>query len=193
MLSKLRERAEPWVDSIARGFIGAGFTANSLTLIGVIIGIAAANLFAFRVEILAGFTLLLCGFFDVMDGAVARLTGKVTAFGGVLDSVADRYVEFLIFAGIVSGGLAEAGLLPGWGWGILALTGALLVSYTRARAEAAGTGTLDVGIAERGERFIILALGAMLTFTRYAVVLVALLAHITVAQRLIAARERLRG
>lgn len=75
----------------------------------------------------------------------------------------------------------------------MALTGALLVSYTRARAEAAGTGTLDVGIAERGERFIILALGAMLTFTRYAVVLVALLAHITVAQRLIAARERLRG
>ena len=181
------------MESVARGFAGAGFTANSLTFVGIVVGIAAACLFALRAEILAGFILLLCGFFDVLDGAVARITGRVTAFGGVLDSVADRYVDSLILIGIALGGLGEAGLLPGWAWVAAALVGSLMVSYTRARTEAAGSGTLDVGIAERGERLLILAFGAVLTLTRYAVVFVAILAHITVAQRLMVARGRLKG
>jgi archaetidylinositol phosphate synthase len=141
---------------------------------------------------LAGLALLICGFFDVIDGAVARLAGRVTAFGGVLDSVADRYVELLIFVGIIYGGLIEVGYLPGWLWGLLALTGSLLVSYTRARAEAEGSGKLAVGIAERGERFLILAVGGLLALTGYAVVLIVILAHLTVAQRLVVARRRLR-
>ena len=193
MLSKLRGKIGPLVDSMAEPFARAGFTPTSLTFLGVILGIAASGLFATRYEILAGLVLLLCGFFDVLNGAVAHLTGKVTAFGGVLDSVADRYVEFLVFIGIIWGGLAEAGLLPGWAWGTLALTGSLMVSYIRARAEAAGSGTLDVGVAERAERLLIIALAAMLTLTRYALALIVVLTHVTVVHRLIVAKERLRG
>lgn len=192
MLDQIREKAEGIIEPIARKFVKVGFTPNSLTCIGIAFGIIAAFLFAQGEQPLAGLALLTCGFFDVIDGAVARLAGRVTAFGGVLDSVADRYVELLIFVGIIYGGLIEVGYLPGWLWGLLALTGSLLVSYTRARAEAEGSGKLAVGIAERGERFLILAVGGLLALAGYAVVLIAILAHLTVAQRLVVARRRLR-
>lgn len=191
MLSELREKVEPFLNSTAELFVRVGFTPVSLTFLGVMLGMVAAFLFAGGHEIPAGLVLLLCGFFDALDGAVARLSGKVTAFGGVLDSVTDRYVEFLVFLGIMWGGLAEAGLLPGWAWVILAFAGSLMVSYVRARAEAAGSGTLDVGIAERAERLLILAFAAILTLTRYALCLIAVLTHVTVVHRLIVAKERL--
>jgi archaetidylinositol phosphate synthase len=192
VLDQIREKAERIIEPIARKFVKVGFTPNSLTCIGIAFGIIAAFLFAQGEQPLAGLALLTCGFFDVIDGAVARLAGRVTAFGGVLDSVADRYVELLIFVGIIYGGLIKVGYLPSWLWGLLALTGSLLVSYTRARAEAEGSGKLAVGIAERGERFLILAVGGLLALTGYAVVLIAILAHLTVAQRLVVARRRLR-
>lgn len=176
---------------VARAFARAGFSPNSLTMIGLLIGSVAALLFAKGEPGLAGLTLLICGVFDVIDGAVARLTGRETAFGDVLDAVSDRYVDFIIFIGIIYGGLPELWRLPGWTWGTLALTGSFMVSYTRARAEAAGSRKLDVGIAERGERLLILAFGGMLGYIHFAVALVAILAHATAIQRLIVAKYRL--
>ena len=192
MLSEIREKVAPLMEPVARAFARAGFTPNSLTLIGLLVGSLAALLFAKGEPRLAGLTLLICGVFDVIDGAVARVTGRVTAFGEVLDAVIDRYVDFIIFIGIAYGGLAELWRLPSWAWCTLALTGSFMVSYTRARAEAAGSGKLTVGIAERGERLLILAFGAMLEYTHFAVALVAILAHATAIQRLIIARYRLR-
>ena len=84
------------------------------------------------------------------------------------------------------------GYLPGWFWVVLAISGSLLVSYIRARSEAAGSGKLDVGIAERGERMLILALGGIVGYVGHAVVLVAVLAHFTVVHRLVVARSRLK-
>ncbi len=191
MLSELREKAAPLVEPVARAFARAGFSPNSLTVVGLLIGSVAALLFAKGEPGLAGLTLLICGVFDVIDGAVARVTGRETAFGEVLDAVIDRYVDFVIFIGIIYGGLAELWGLPSWAWCTLALTGSFMVSYTRARAEAAGSGKLTVGIAERGERLLILAFGGMLGYTNFAVALVAVLAHATAIQRLIVAKYRL--
>lgn len=195
MLSRVRDRAYRIVEPIAKAFARTGLTPNIFTLIGLVVGIVAAILFASGMQLWAGFVLLISGFFDLIDGAVAKVVGGGTAFGGVLDSVVDRYVDFLIFAGIIyafiNDGLAEVGLLPGWAWGVLAIVGSLMVSYTRARAEAAGSGTLDVGIAERGERVLILAVGALIGYTQYAVVLIVILTHLTVVQRLYAAKLRL--
>lgn len=193
MLSEIREKVAPLMEPVARAFAKAGFTPNSLTLIGLLIGSIAALLFARGEPRLAGLTLLICGVFDVIDGAVARLTGRETAFGGVLDSVIDRYVDFAIFIGIIySDPLAELWRLPSWAWCTLALTGSFMVSYTRARAEAAGSGKLDVGIAERAERLLILAFGGLLGYTHFAVALVAILAHATAIQRIIVTKHRLR-
>jgi len=192
MLSEIREKAAPLMEPVARAFARAGFSPNSLTLIGLLVGSLAALIFAKGEPRLAGLTLLVCGVFDVIDGAVARLTGRETAFGGVLDAVIDRYVDFSIFIGIAYGGLAELWRLPSWAWCTLALTGGFMVSYTRARAEAAGSGKLDVGIAERAERLLILAFGGLLAYTHVAVALVAILAHATAIQRLIVSKHRLK-
>jgi archaetidylinositol phosphate synthase len=192
MLSEIRKKVAPLIEPVARAFARAGFSPNSLTMIGLLIGSAAAWLFADGKTILAGITLLVCGAFDVIDGAVARLTGKETAFGGLLDAVIDRYVDFAIFIGIIYGNLANLWILPSWAWSTLALTGSFMVSYTRARAEAAGSRKLDVGIAERGERILILAFGGLVGLTRFAVAIVAILAHATAIHRIIVAKKRLR-
>jgi archaetidylinositol phosphate synthase len=185
MLSEIRGKVEPLLEPVARAFIQVGFTPNWITLLGLLMGWAAALLFANGEARLAGMTLLICGFLDVIDGAVARVGGMETAFGGLLDSVVDRYIDFAIFAGAIHAGLI------GWKWGLFAVAGSFMVSYTRARAEAAGSGKLDVGIAERGERLLILAAGGLLNLMHYAVPLVAILAHLTALQRVIVARRRL--
>lgn len=192
MLSKVRERADSLVSPMAKALAKAGVTPNSLTILGLAVGTAAAVFFAKGEQLLAGLVLLLCGGFDIIDGAVARAAGKVTAFGGVLDSVVDRYVDFLILIAIAYAGLAEAGIISGWSWVFIAIAGSFMVSYVRARSEAAGTGKLDVGIAERAERILILAVGAITGYTRYAVVVIAVITHLTVLHRLIVARHRLR-
>lgn len=192
MLSKARDRTESLVRPIAEALARAGVTPNSLTFLGLAVGLVAAVFFAKGEQLIAGVVLLLCGGFDIIDGAVARAAKKVTAFGGVLDSVVDRYVDFLILIAIAYAGLAEAGLISGWSWVFIAIAGSFMVSYIRSRAEAAGSGKLDVGIAERAERILILAVGAITGYTRYAVVVIAVLTHLTVLQRLIVARRRLR-
>ncbi|MCD6248329.1 MAG: CDP-alcohol phosphatidyltransferase family protein [Hadesarchaea archaeon] len=191
MLSSAREKIDPWINALARPFAEVGLGPNTLTVIGALLGSLAAVLFALQEPARAGAILLLSGFFDAIDGAVARMTGGPTLFGGILDSVLDRYVDFAILAGIIWGGLAEFAGQPSWFWGVLALAGSLMVSYTRARAEASGTGKLAVGIAERGERILILAVGGIIGCVNYAVVLVAVLTHVTVAHRMIVAWQRL--
>ena len=192
MLSRVRERVNSIIDPIAEAIARTGITPNALTFLGLTVGLASAFLFAHGEQLLAGVVLLVCGGVDLLDGAVARVTGRETAFGGVLDSVVDRYVDFIVLVAIAYGRLAEAGVIPGWLWAFLAIAGSFMVSYIRARAEAAGSEKLDVGVAERAERILILSVGAIIGYTRYAVVVVAILTHLTVLQRLFVARLRLR-
>ncbi|MBS3815750.1 MAG: CDP-alcohol phosphatidyltransferase family protein [Hadesarchaea archaeon] len=190
MLNKVREKVTPWVERAAMPFVRVGASPNHITVFGLLTGVLAAFLFGVNKPFLGGFAVLACGFFDVIDGAVARLTRRVTKFGGFLDSVVDRVIDSLIFIGIIFGELAVLWNQPFWFWPSLALVGSLLVSYTRARAEAAGSGKLDVGIAERAERLIILAVGGILGLTEYAVIIVAVLAFITVVQRIVEVIKR---
>ena len=101
--------------------------------------------------------LLASGFCDALDGTLARLYQQTTTFGGFLDSLLDRYADATILSGIILGELCNLF------WGLTALTGSLLVSYTRARAEAAGVKMETVGIAERAERLVILATASFLS------------------------------
>lgn len=199
MLSRFRDRANDLVRPVAKAIARTGIGPNTLTFIGFLVGLFAAFFFARGEQFWAGIILLLAGFFDIIDGAVARVLSRETAFGEVLDSVVDRYVDFMIFAGIIYAFLSvpsripEISFMPGWGWAwcMLAIAGSFMVSYIRARAEAAGSSKLDVGIAERAERLLILAIGALVGYTQYAVVIIAILTHLTVLQRLFVARRRL--
>lgn len=162
---------------------------------GFAVSVVAGAFFALGNPFIGGLLILFSGIFDVLDGGVARAKGRITPFGGVLDSVCDRYSDGLIFLGIIAGAvngklsLSSIVQVEGWLWAGYALIGSFLVSYTRARAESAGCQKLSVGIAERTERMIILALGGLLGFLDWSLVIIAVLSHITVIQRVLKAKS----
>lgn len=168
---------------------------NTLTLLGFAVSVAAGAAFALGNPFSGGLLILFSGVFDIFDGGVARAKGRITPFGGVLDSVCDRYSDGMIFLGIIAGAvngrldLSPIVQIDGWLWAGYALIGSFLVSYTRARAESAGCRKLSVGIAERTERMIILALGGLSGFLSWALVLIAVFSHITIIQRVLRAKR----
>jgi archaetidylinositol phosphate synthase len=171
---------------------GAGFTPNKISLLGLLAALLSACFYwssQFDTGLLAAAALflLVSGFFDALDGVLARLYGEVTVFGGFLDSVLDRYADALVLAGIILGWLITDSQI--WlFFGMLALMGSLLVSYSRARAEAAGVKMESVGIAERAERLIIVVVATLLSLLwlpalRWGIFLLAVLTNFTVLQR----------
>ena len=130
---------------------------------------------------------LFAGLFDMLDGALARRTNRVTRFGAILDSTLDRATEALLLLGILILFAREQSMV-GMVLAGIALPGSLLVSYIRARAEAAGL-ECKVGLGTRGERVIILALGLLLNRVNYALItalgIIALLSLFTIGQRMI--------
>jgi archaetidylinositol phosphate synthase len=162
---------------------------------GFAVSVVGGGAFALGEPFAGGLLILFSGVFDILDGGVARAKGRTTPFGGVLDSVCDRYSDGLMFLGIIAGSVNGRLALPpvvqieGWLWAGYALIGSFLVSYTRARAESAGCRKLSVGIAERAERMIILALGGLSGFLSWALVLIAVFSHITIIQRVLRAKS----
>jgi CDP-diacylglycerol--glycerol-3-phosphate 3-phosphatidyltransferase len=161
-------------------------TPNAITWLGFFITLGATALIVTGHFLAAGIVVIVAGSFDMLDGALARLSGQVTKFGGVLDSTLDRLSDAALLLGLVwvfaDSGLTGMTLLAG-----LAMPGSLLVSYVRARAEAAGV-ECKVGLFTRPERVAVLALGLLLSRFDYALMaalaLIALLSYFTVGQRL---------
>ena len=128
--------------------------------------------------------MLFSGLFDALDGAVARIYRENTEFGGFFDSLLDRYADAIILIGIILGRLTDIS------WGLIALMGFLMVSYTRARAEAAGVKMESVGLAERAERIVFLAAISFLSYfwfdtLNWGILIIAVLTNVTVIQRAI--------
>jgi archaetidylinositol phosphate synthase len=125
--------------------------------------------------------LLFAGFFDIVDGAVARVTKRTSALGGYLDSVLDKVSEIIIFIGILIGSFTNPVLV------LVALSLSLLVSYTRARGEGLGVDLKGKGIAERAERILIIIILGFIPFQdniSVALWIISILAAITVLERL---------
>jgi len=174
-----------------------GLTPNQVSALGVLTALLSAYLYwnsQFDLALLtaAALFLLISGFCDALDGVLARLYGEVTVFGGFLDSLLDRYADAFVLIGVVLGWLTTE---PFWLFsGLAALMGSLLVSYSRARAEAAGVKIETVGLAERAERIIILAVASFISLLwsdalRWSVLLLAVLTNFTVMQRVIYFRK----
>ena len=161
-----------------------------LTLLGVGASGLAAWAFAVGEIRLGGLVLCLAGFFDLIDGVVARIQGVSTAAGALLDSSMDRVADLLVFSGIAFGMAAAND--PG---GVLlvcaALSGSVMTSYARAKAEVELGESFSVGFVERGERVVVLILGALSGYLVLALWLVAVGSIFTAGQRLVVARSRL--
>lgn len=182
MLNNLRESLRPTLEKIGRIFGSTGLSPNFWTGVGLAFAFASAIAYGTSPEfgfIIGGILLLVSGFFDVVDGQVARYTKKVSKSGGFLDSVFDKVAEVAIFFGILIGGYADAYLV------FLAITMSLLVSYSRSRAESLGIKLQGIGIGERAERLLVIAIIGMIGFMEYAVIIVILIAAITFIQRVI--------
>ena len=156
---------------------------NVLTFLGLVINMAAAALLAVGRFRLAGAVIIGAGLFDMVDGRVARETNRVTRFGGFFDSVLDRYSDLALLVGM----LVWYGSINRPFYVVLtaiAMTGSVMVSYTRARAENT-IPTCKVGFMERPERVVLVIIGAL--FLRMAQVLwvIAVLSNLTVVHRMI--------
>ncbi len=174
---------EPAVCLLARTPI----TPNTITWLGFLLTAGAAALIITEHLFAAGFVVLIAGFLDMLDGALARHTNRVTRFGALLDSTLDRLAEAVLLIGVLvlyAGEQSVAGVLLV----SVALLGSLLVSYTRARAEALGV-KCQVGLFTRAERVIVLALGLLLNQFAYALIIalaiIVIFSFITTGQRLV--------
>ena len=159
-----------------------GFSPNFWTVVGLIIALSSAVVYGMGVEfglIIGGILLLVSGFFDVVDGQVARVTGKTSKKGEYLDSMFDKISEVAIFLGILVGGYAEPYLV------LLAITLSLLVSYARAKSDLINIKLQGIGIGERAERLLVIAIIGIIGFMDYAVIIVIIIAGITLIQRMI--------
>src|SRR5574340_189684 len=160
----LQQRARRLAEYVVRPLAAMGLTPNMATLIGLLLnGLAAAILASGQLR-LGGVALLFAGLFDMVDGALARVTNKKTTFGAFFDSTIDRYSEGLTLLGVIIFALRQPPS-PTHTWEValayVAALGSVMVSYTRARAEGLGL-SLKTGLMARPERVVLLAGGLLL-------------------------------
>ena len=177
-------------EPIVRFLVKTHITPNTLTWLGFSIALVAAVVIATGHPFIAGFIVLAAGFFDMLDGALARHTGRVTPFGAVLDSTLDRVSEAVLLLGVLIfyllfGNRPTLGIL----FVCLALIASPLVSYLRAKGEALGI-ECGVGLFTRPERVIALAIGLLASRVIdygliIALVVIAVFSFVTAGQRLL--------
>jgi archaetidylinositol phosphate synthase len=200
LLNKLRNLLEPTLTKIGASFASTGLSANFWTALGLAMSVLAAIIYASNAfldldwrpwnfaAVIGGIFLLVSGFFDIVDGNVARITKQISKKGAFLDSVFDKIAEVLIFGGIALGQLADSF------WCLVALGLSLLVSYTRARAESLGGKLEGIGIGERAERLLLIAIIGMIPVReamQWAMIIISIVAGITLAQRMVVTVRRL--
>lgn len=152
----------------ARLLVKAHLTPNALTLIGLLFNVFTGWILAIGELFIGGFLVLFSGWFDMLDGAMARMTGKTTRFGAFFDSSVDRLSEAALFLGLLifyADGDHDIEVVLIY----VAIIASMMVSYTRARAEGLGLKG-DVGLLARPERVVILTLGLLLSGMSFALV-----------------------
>ena len=164
----IAQRARGVADSVARTIAYPAVTPNLLTVIGFFLTCGVALLIGAGWEALGGVLVILVGLFDMLDGAMARVSGRKTRFGAFLDSTLDRCSEAVLLAG------------------------SLLVSYTRARAEVEKV-NCEVGLLPRPQRVVVLAAGLITGYVTVALGVLAVFTTITTLQRILHTRRALEG
>jgi CDP-diacylglycerol--glycerol-3-phosphate 3-phosphatidyltransferase len=196
MLVETKQKLRRPMLPVARGLSGLGITPDALTVAGLLIALLAGAALALGHPLVALIGLLLSGLCDLLDGDIARLRpDRDRRFGAFLDSTADRIGEIAIFSGLLLHRvhLGAPSRLWALSW-VLALTGGLLVSYTRARAEGLGI-TCRIGLADRSVRLVLILAMLIAGLQRSGpfLALLAVLSWITVLQRTVHVRRAARG
>ena len=180
--NKIGHRLDPYLYRLLKNISGKHTHPNLFTLMGFFATLVASVLILKGFGFLAGLAIILSGLFDLFDGVVARKLGKVTTFGGFLDSVLDRYSDLLVLLALLIDCLRKGDS------GLVILTsfasmGTVLIPYVRAKAEALGV-PCTVGLMERAERIILLSIGTLFQWMGPVLWILAILTHFTVLQRI---------
>lgn len=189
MLNNLRGTLQPVLEKIGKTFASTGLSPNFWTFVGLVFAIASAVVYGLGIEfglIIGGILLLISGFFDMVDGQVARVTGKTSKKGSYLDSMFDKIAEVAIFVGLLIGGYAEPYLV------MLAITLSLLVSYARSKSDVLNINLQGIGIGERAERLLVIAVIGIIGYMEPAVIIVVVIAGITLVQRMITTTKNIK-
>lgn len=189
MLSALKRHFTTFFDAVSKVMHTLGFTPMVASLSGLVAAVGSSVLYYLARSmpaylLWAAFLLLLSGFFDAVDGCMARLVGESSPFGGFADSMIDRLNELLVLSSIIIAGLCDLR------WGLWSLGSSFLVSYSRSRGEMEGA-DMKVGIAERPERLLILVAATVVGQVDVGVAAIAVLGTITVLQRILRAYRSL--
>ena len=191
MLNRLREKLVPVTTLIGNSFGSLGLSPTYWSMIAFAFAILSSIFFGlskvlseqsivFPSQIIASIMLLISGFFDIVDGSVARVSKRSTVRGAFLDSNFDKISEALIFIGIAIGGLSSPILA------MIALSTSILVSYLRARAESLGIELKGVGIGERAERLLILSICGFIPISgsiQWGIIIIIILSSFSFIQR----------
>lgn len=181
----------PVLDAAASALLSLGLTADAATALALLLGFFSATSYYLApargepMLFTASILLLASGALDAIDGAIARMSRGPSPLGAFIDSVADRVTEVVVLGAIVAAGLCSIS------WGFLAIASSLLVSYARARSESLGLSMEGVGLGERAERMVVLALATLFGAVELGVAFVAILATITFLQRVVYAIRKL--
>ena len=180
--NKIGHRLDPYLYSALRRIFGEHGNPNLFTVMGFFSTLAASLLILLDFWFLSGLAIILSGLFDLFDGVIARKLGKVTAWGGFLDSVLDRYSDLLLLLAILIYYLRKGD--PG----LVILTsfvsmGTVLIPYVRAKAESLQV-PCSVGLMERAERIILLSIGTLFRWLVPMLWILAILTHFTVLHRI---------
>ena len=189
--NEIGHRLDPYIYNLFKKIFGEHSNPNLFTLIGFFSTLFASFLILKEFWILAGLFIILSGIFDLIDGVVARKLGKVTAYGGFLDSVLDRYSDLLLLLSLLIYYLKKGDPV------LVILTsfvsiGTALIPYVRARAEAANV-PCNIGLMERAERIILLSAGVLFGWMEMMLWVLAILTHFTVIQRIYYVWKKLRS
>lgn len=199
MLNRFREKITPITTRIGNNFGSLGLSPTFWSMIGFAFAIISSIFFGltnflnqqgleFPWQVIASIMLLISGFFDIVDGSVARVMKKTTTRGAFLDSNFDKVSEALILIAIAIGGLSNPILA------MIALSTSILVSYLRARAESLGIELKGIGIGERAERLLILAICGLIPISgsiQWGIIIIILISAFSFIQRLIYVLKRI--
>jgi len=187
---KVKIRSEPFLLPLVRALARVKIPPNAVSLLGFI-GIGLAGLVIALGHVgWGGVLLLIFGPLDAVDGLLARKTNQASTFGAFLDSTLDRYAEIALFLGLTYYFLKQGSFL-GVILSFLTLTGSLMVSYARARAEGLGL-SCKVGLFTRFERLLVLTVGLLTGFVIPVLAILSLLTHYTALQRILHVYRRSR-
>ncbi len=199
MLNRFREKITPITTRIGNSFGSLGLSPTFWSMIGFAFAILSSIFFGltnflnqqgleFPSQVIASIMLLISGFFDIVDGSVARVMKKTTTRGAFLDSNFDKVSEALIFIAIAIGGLSNPILA------MIALSTSILVSYLRARAESLGIELKGIGVGERAERLLILAICGLIPISgsiQWGVIIIILISAFSFIQRFMYVLKRI--